>query len=269
MTTPPEVARTILTYQSQVASVRSQVLAFAERLWGGLSAWRDADIDRLVDALVPVSLGGQQRIAALTDAYMTAMATAAGLPVPVSGTPATRVTGEALRGVPPREVYRRAGVTVWSKLAEGQRLTDAVAAGKHRLIDMVATDLQLAKTKTAHAYMARDNTIRGYRRTLTGSENCAMCTLASTQRYHKAELAAIHPGCDCGVSPIRGNADPGQVISPARLEALHKAAAEQLGQSDRGGRAPDYRNIMVREHGELGPVLTIRGQHFDGPSSVS
>jgi len=262
MTTPPEVARTILAYQGQVAAVRSQVLSFAERLWGGLSAWRDADIDRLVDALAPVSLGAQQRIAALTDAYMTAMATAAGLPVPVSGTPAARVTGEALRGVPPREVYRRAGVTVWSKLAEGQRLTNAVAAGKLRLIDMIATDLQLTKTKTAHAYMARDNTIRGYRRTLTGSENCRMCVIASTQRYRKAELMPIHPGCDCGVSPIRGSVDPGQVIDPGLLDRMKEQAVDEFGDLD-------PRNVMVRNHGELGPLLTIRGQHFDGPSVVS
>lgn len=262
MATPPEVARTILAYQGQVAAVRSQVLSFAERLWGGLSAWRDADIDRLVTALVPVSLGGQQRIAALTDAYMTAMATAAGLPVPPSGTPASRVTGEVLRGVPPAEVYRRAGVTVWTKLSEGQRLTDAVSAGRARLIDVVATDLQLAKTKTAHAYMARDRTIRGYRRTLTGSENCRMCVVASTQRYHKRDLMPIHPGCDCGVTPIRGGADPGQVIDPALLDRMRQQATDEFGDLD-------PRNVMVRDHGEIGPLLTVRGQHFDGPSVVS
>jgi hypothetical protein len=25
---------------------------------------------------------------------------------------------------------------------------------------------------------------------------------------------------------------------------------------------------MIRQHGEIGPVLTVRGQHFTGPSEV-
>lgn len=269
MATPPEVTRTIVTYQDQVANVRGRVEQFAARAWGSLTSWRTEDIERLVSAVLPVSLGAQQTIVALTDAYLTAVAAAAGITVPAIATPAAAVTGPALRGVAPAEVYYRSGVTVWTALSEGASLSDAVEQGGQRLQSLLATDLQLAKTRTAHSYMARDRTVQGYRRTLTGGENCAMCVIASTQRYHKRDLAAIHPGCDCGVAPIRGDVDPGQVLDPERLEQLHQDVADQLGVADRSGREPDFRLIEVREHGEYGPTLTWRGQHFDGPAVAS
>jgi hypothetical protein len=31
-----------------------------------------------------------------------------------------------------------------------------------------------------------------------------------------------------------------------------------------------YRDLIVtHHHGELGPVLAVRGQHFDGPGSIA
>jgi hypothetical protein len=78
----------------------------------------------------------------------------------------------------------------------------------------------------------------------------------------------IHPGCDCGEQPIYGTEDPGQIIDEQLLEATHEAIEERFGFSDRGAREIDYRLIQVRDHGELGPLLTVRGQHFDGPSSI-
>jgi len=266
MATPPEVVRTIVAYQDRTAAVRQRVETYARSLWGSLGSWRDDDINRMIAQIVPVVNGAQMQMVALTDAYLSAVAVAAGFPMPSGSTQASKVTGQATRGIAPAEVYRRAGVTVWTALSEGASLSDAVDQGLHRLLDLAATDLQLAKTRTSLHRLSGDQNVAGYRRTLSGSENCAMCTIASTQRYRKEDLMPIHPGCDCGVAPIRGSVDPGQVIDPDRLEALHQAAADQLGVSDRSGRAPDYRYIQVRQHGEYGPVLTWRGQHFDGPA---
>lgn len=269
MAAPPEVRRAILNHQAQVRRVRAQVETYARNLWNGMAAYRDSDIERMVAAIVPVSLGAQQRIVALTDNYMAAVATASGFPQPPAGIPAAAVTGAVLRGVDPAEVYGRAGPTVWTALSEGRSLNAAAGMGLARLADMLMTDLQLAKTKAAQWRGQRDDTVVGYRRVLTGQENCALCSIASTQRYRRGDLMPIHPGCDCDVAEIRGNVDPGQVIEPERLEQLHQAANDQLGQSGRGGRAPDYSNIMVREHGEYGPTLTWRDQKFTGPSDLA
>jgi hypothetical protein len=67
--------------------------------------------------------------------------------------------------------------------------------------------------------------------------------------------------------PIYGDQDPGQVIDELRLEATHEAVEERFGVSDRAGRAIDYRQIAIREHGEIGPMLTVADQDFTGPGS--
>jgi hypothetical protein len=44
---------------------------------------------------------------------------------------------------------------------------------------------------------------------------------------------------------------------------------DALGQSDRGARAIDYRQILVtNDHGEIGPVLGFKGQRFTGPDDI-
>lgn len=253
------------------AQVRSRVLAFIERTWTGLGSWRDRDIDRFVTAVTPVVLSGERQIAQLTNAYLAQFASSVlGAPFrPTSIDPAT-VSGAALRGVDPAEVYRRPGVTTWTALSNGKPLTDAVDEGLRRAVVIATTDMQLAKTHTARAVYRNDSRVVGHRRVLTGSENCGLCIVASTQRYHKSELQPIHPGCDCGESPIYGDRDPGQVIDPNTLEDVHDAIAARFGVSDASARDPiDYKDVLVvHEHGEVGPVLGIRSQHFAGPGDI-
>ncbi len=269
MSNPPEVRRAILTHQDATRQVRESVERFARARWLAMEDYRDADVDRMVADVVPVSLGGQLRIAALTDNYMASLLTASGYPTPASGIPAEEVTGEALRGVPPEEVYRRSGVTVWAALSDGHDLQMATRMGLDRLMKTVAMDLQLAKTHAARWFGSRNSNVVGYRRVLTGAENCGLCVLASTQRYHKGELLPIHNGCDCEVAAITGKVDPGQVIDQERLDALHDLALERTGDYDPTGKKDvDYRKIRVREHGEYGPVLTWADQHFTGPRDI-
>lgn len=96
-----------------------------------------------------------------------------------------------------------------------------------------------------------------YRRVLTGRENCALCVVASTQRYYRGDLLPIHPGCDCDVQPLPPGLAVNQVIDEDLLEQVHQITADRLGVSDRGGRTPDYRKLLtVSEHGEYGPTLS-------------
>jgi hypothetical protein len=179
-------------------------------------------------------------------------------------------------------------------------LKAAIEAGRRRAEGLAATDLQLAKTHSSRLALAGrgDERIVGYRRVLTGAENCAMCVLASTQRYHVEDLLPIHPACDCAVAPIVGRQDPGQTINSVTvtegaqavrstsrganvfsgddlvnlgdlLEPLHEEIEKRFGRSDRGGRQIDYRKLLtVHEHGEIGPVLAVKGQHFAGPDQI-
>jgi hypothetical protein len=137
-------------------------------------------------------------------------------------------------------------------------------------LDIIAkTDLQRARTLTAQTVMAQQPRFTYYVRTLQGERDCALCLIASTQRYRKEALLPIHPGCDCGVEPVRADFDPGQVIDEAKLEAIHAAVQAALGESDRAGRAVDYSKVIIQHnHGEIGPVLGYRGQRFTGPEDI-
>lgn len=272
----------ITAYSQTVAGLRARALQILLTLFTSLGSWRDEDADRWLEQAMPVLLGAQAAIGNLTEAYLTALladmlgqapapeALAEGAAGAAAGTGAA-VTGAALRnGTPPEEAYRRPFVTVWTALSEGRPLGEARRLGEQRLRTMAATDLQLAKTHAGQRVLSSDDRVVGYRRTLTGSRNCALCIVASTQRYRRERLMPIHPNCDCGIAPIVGDRDPGQVINEPLLERVHEAVQQMTGTSDRGARAPDYRHILIEhEHGEIGAVLTLKGQHFTGPDDLT
>jgi hypothetical protein len=185
--------------------------------------------------VVPVVLAGRKQVSALTDAYLARVLSAE---LGRSVAPRGPIETDLLRGVAASEVYARPFVTVRTKLAEGLTFDSAKSAGLARLFDITRADMQMAKRNTAQAVLSTTEGIHGFRRTLTGSKNCQLCSDASRQRYHKSDLLPIHPGCDCGVEPL----------------------------TEPTGREIPSKVVEVREHGELGPVLTVKDQHFDGPS---
>lgn len=261
----PDVGRIADAHYRQRRQIRDRVEGFLASTWDGMGSYRDADIDRMVKRVVPVVRGAQAQVSVLTAAYLAAVV--------------REVTGETVRpggarrvmdarGVPAEDVYRRPGVTVWTALAQGATYGEAVRQGRQRLLSLGATDVQMAARESARSTLGGMSGVVGYRRVLTGTRDCALCSIASTQRYHKGDLLPIHPGCDCGVDPIIGRGDPGQVINRERLDATHADVAGRTGDWDSGGRSPDHRKIQVREHGEYGPTLTFDGQHFTGPADI-
>lgn len=233
-----------------------------------------------------MALAAQRTTASLTATYLTLDAQAAGVRVEPQRLNLSEVTGAALRGVPPQEVYQRAGAAVYAALAAGKAFDIAVEAGAKRLGSLLTTDVQLARTRTAQQQG------RGafFTRVLTGRENCALCAIASTQRYYKGDLLPIHPGCDCGVQQHYGP-DPGQIVDNERLEQVHDAVMREFGESDRGARRlpgnvhktieamrengtsrsrlADYTDlIVVSAHGEYGPTLRWRHHVFTGAAAI-
>lgn len=247
--------RVIDAHQKLIRRTAARVRDYCDREWRGLGSWRDADIDRFIARVVPVVASGEKQVGQLTISYLDSLARLAGYPP----TPAAAVTGAVLRnGVSTEEALRRPSVTLYTALSEGRPIEYAVELGVQRLSDAVLTNMQLAQTRTANGWMNRADGVVGYRRVLTGHENCALCALASTQRYHKKDLMPIHPGCDCTVAPIYGRKDPGQVINEERYEQTMKLLKDQ-GVTDTHS---DINNLTIREHGEYGPTLSWRDQHF-------
>lgn len=268
MAVDPAVRRVILNHQAQTEALRARIVRFIEATWGSLRSWRDADIDRFVAAVAPVVEGGQRLTANLTDAYLAAVAAATlDTPIRPRGIDPRSVTTEALRGIGTAEMWQRVGVTVWTALSRGASLPDAVDQGLTRAISLATTNLQLAKTHTSRSILSADPGVVGYRRVLEGVGSCGLCAVASTQRYHDGDLMPIHPGCDCSVAPIYGTADPGRVIDPDALSDIRETLEVRFGVET--NRAEDLRDqLVVHEHGEIGPVLAVRGQTFTGPSDI-
>lgn len=243
-------------YDGQVHAIRQQITAFGQAYWDSLPHYRASAVEDMIEAITPRVTAGQLRIADLTRAYLAQCASELGWNVVLPPIDQDEIRGA--RGVDPSIVYRRPAVDVYTALAAGKPLPQAAAEGRLRLTQLIGGDMQLAKTHASRQSM-RGYPEEGqfYRRVLTGRENCALCVVASTQRYHRGDLLPIHPGCDCGVQPLPPGLAVNQVIDEDLLEQVHQVAADRLGVSDRGGRTPDYRKLLtVREHGEYGPTLS-------------
>ncbi|MFF3142151.1 hypothetical protein ACFVRU_10575 [Streptomyces sp. NPDC057927] len=219
---------------------------------------------------LPIILAGERRVATLTASYLEQLYKEVDAGARRVNLDLDTVTGKSLRGVDPVDVYERPFKEVWTALSDGEALDAAVDRGAHRLETIAKTDLQLARTHTVREVSADLPKFEYTVRELQGEYDCTLCMIAATQRYHKRDLAPIHPGCDCLVKTVTADYDPGQIIDAHRLEQIHDAVEAAIGTFDRGGRAVDYRKIIIsREHGEIGPVLGYRGQRFTGPGDIN
>lgn len=259
----------VARYQARYGRLRAETVRRVLAAWDAYGGVSDANADRFIAAVVPIVEGAEVATAGLTAGYIAAMVGAS--PVAV---PAAAVTTGALRGVPTAEVYLRAIIA--ARAASDEGLGAALAAGRRRAEQLAGTDLALAQREATRHAISGDGRIVGYRRVLTG-RSCAFCATASTQRYRREDLMPIHAGCDCGVAPIFGSADPGRVIN-RKLVADLKAAARTSGDRDywqsRHLTVDEDGTVLlpevaVRRHGELGPVLGAKAHAFTGPGDLA
>jgi hypothetical protein len=241
----------------------------AQAAWSSVPDYKDDGLAAWLASIVPLMTASQQTIASLTDIYIAeSLSELSQQTVNPVGIPAEMASGAVLRnGVSPEIEYERPFKEIWYQLSQDKDFADAVRLGEQRAMTMISTDLQLARTHSARYALSQsgpDLGVVGYRRVLGSGHSCELCQIASTQRYHIADLMPIHANCSCGVSPILDNRDPGQRIDKAYL-------SEEATASDQSGKFSPYfgRHILeVRQHGELGPVLTVRDQAFRGPSDI-
>lgn len=243
-----EVARIIRGHHLATQEIRRQLVGQLQRLWDSLDDYRDEQIDQFAGRAASAVTGGQRNTVELEQAYLARLATAVrGEQVRPAGIDPRELVGSRLRGVEPREVYRRAGVDVWTALADGEPIGQAQRRGRRRALSTAQTDLQLARTHAARRLLPGDERVVGYRRATRGAETCDLCVTAAEQRYHTDQLMPIHPGCDCAIVPIYSDADPSDAL-------------------DRPDRDPV--DVAVREHGEIGAVLTHADHGFTGPENI-
>jgi hypothetical protein len=244
----------ISAYPALIANAAGRAEHSRRALWTALPSCRDADAVAFAGKAAPLVAGAMRQAANLTVAYLrTLLAHQTGQPIrPVTLRPADLAK---LRGIDPQEAYRRPFAVVYRALAEGHPLTDSVEQGRIRLLNLAATDVQLAKTHTAQRVLhTAPSNVVGYRRG----------TYRATQlrsMHRRIHPAVPHQTIDADPSrvrlhrrPIVGDDDPGQVINPPLLDAAHDAIRQRFAGFDFCARAIDYRKVLLtHQHGELGP----------------
>lgn len=192
----------------------------AERLW--------------LAQVLPAVLGGQRMSALETNAYL---ARALGRQ-PLAIAP-ERVTGAQLRGVDPREVYRRPLVTLWGGLADGHPYEQAAGAAVARASATAAMDVAMAMRAMSAAVQEADPAIQGWQR-VADPDCCTFCQEVDGAVVLSADAMPLHNHCGCGVEPLTDS--PTATATPA--------------------------TVAVEQHGELGPVLADPADNFTGPADL-
>lgn len=218
-------------------------------LWGRSRPVTDAELEQFLAAATPVVAAAQRQAAGLGVAYIAA-ATGERLTELVD---IEEVIAGLRAGAARTDVYSRPTITARTALAGGKPWVDAMKIGAERLDATVRADVQLAGRGGTYEAMQTSTRVVGWRR-IPDAKACRLCLQASTQRYTTDDLMAIHNRCGCTVAPIIGDRDPGHIINHEVNNALK--ADKQLGTfGHRDG-------FEIHDHGELGPVLTVKGQQF-------
>lgn len=267
MAVEDEVAR---NFTSLFATLRATMVQQLFAMWFGLSEYRDANVSEFIDLSMPLISAAQETSAQATFTYIQFQLELQGVDSEMDLPPLDSVTGPILRnGTPSEVVYSRPFKELWTALKNGNTYDDAIRMGADRLRQLVETDIQLSHTHAARAVFSSRSDVKGFRRVPTGSYTCALCMIASTQRYKSFDLMPIHPGCDCKVAPIVSE-DTIERVDKETLERIHKSIETQFGMSARDARSIDYRKILlVENHGEYGPTLTVAKHKFTGPNDLS
>lgn len=243
------------------AGLRAQLVQQLFAIWYSLAEFSAETLIDFLEAVAPLVMATREASADASIAYLNLQLENLGRDV---GTGYPDLSNLDLRnGTSIEEAYSRPHKTVWTKLSQEIPFDLAVDYGAERLRQLAETDIQLSHTHSSRMLLSERNDIVGFRRIPTGDYTCALCMIASTQRYRKLDLLPIHPGCDCRVAPIVSDEPVAQVLDRDLLERVHQSVEDMFGFSDRSGKKIDYRKlIVVNDHGELGPLLGKAGDHF-------
>lgn len=226
--TPPVT----LAYQNRLRAVRLTTRDAVGRVWDDLEEFHKDLAEPFAERVVPIVRAGQSTAARLTNSYVARRAGIAPVALDLE-----RVTGAGARnGLDPLEEYQRPFGAVWSALGSGKDLGEAKAAGRSRLDVLAVADVWLAMRATTALIDEVTPRITGWHR-VADPGACDLCAAADGAPTSEAADLAGHPGCGCTNEPTMGEAPPGPPID-------------------------DREDVATEVHDELGPVLTVPGQHF-------
>jgi hypothetical protein len=159
------------------------------------------------------------------------------------------LVGPAVRnGVDPHEVYARPFTTVWTSIAN-IGFEAALAKGLSRLMSTADMDVALSARSASRAYGMSSDRVAGFRR-VADPDCCDFCLSIDGAKCMSEDASPLHNRCGCTLEPI-------EVGSPAASGGFVSfAPGSQFG------------DTLIEDHGELGPVITNKHNHFTGPNDL-
>lgn len=228
--------------------------------------WYDpVKVTRYARDVVRVVEAPQRQAAALTNAFQARVLTE------LTGRPAApvkQVNVTRLRGIDHESVYGRIADEYRYQKSVGKTETEAAELAQLRAEELADMDVTLAVRQQENAFVQAKKTVLYYRRVIhpelaKSGASCGLCIVASHRVYQKEDLKPIHFRCNCVTLPVTDRKfDVGDVINQDDLNAIYEAAGGNTAEKLKETR------FTVHEHGELGPVLTYKGNRWRGPADV-
>ena len=194
---------------------------------------------------LPIVGAGQARAVALTSAYLSKR-----LDLPPMGLTVPNLVGANVRnGTDPETVYKRAFIQTWAELAKSGDYQKAIQIGLNRIESSAEMDIALsARAATLDFGSMSTEEITGWVRVADG-DACAFCSEIDGAVTGPDEPQPLHDRCGCTSDPITRN-----IPAPD--------GADSVGVGDTVG------DTEIQEHGELGPVITRRGDNFTSEADL-
>jgi hypothetical protein len=252
------------------ASVTTNATQAASGAWAGFTGWYSAAAVASQAALLAQSSQAAQE--AMVGIFSRYVAELIALLTDSRRVDVPRVRLQPVRnGVDPVKVHSRPAYVFRETFALTGDEYAAQERAIERAVQLIETDIMLAARQVQHDSMD-ELKVTSYRRVLrpelSESGPCGLCVVAANRVYTIKDLLPIHGRCKCETMPIVDGLDPGLTLNERDLKRLYEAAGGDDGPST---SAKDLKRVRVKvnEHGELGPVLTVRGHKFTGPDDLA
>lgn len=256
-----DLATWIDQYAAQTEELSAQTTAAVLAAFAGLNPYQAAAVATAAQQAADASDAAQLIAAGLAAQYLAMTAgQILGAPVGVPNLPLPPIRNR----VPSPQVFERVAAHYRRQVARGiphARAWDGAMKYAGLLADTNNRLAQREMSRQVLAYMSRTLGVTTYRRVirpeLSRTGTCGLCITASDQVYNVRDLMPLHDRCKCVVLPIIGDDDPGSSLNNLTVGDIRADA----GDSSHGWDLKRVRYV-VNEHGELGPVLTVKGQRF-------
>lgn len=270
MAASPEQAAAVAGFwvdqaSTNAAQVTGRSAEIAVTAWAGFTDWyNSAAVAAYAAEISATSAAAQEAVAGMFTQYVAELTAAIRdtrrVDVPRVGVAPVR------GGADPVAVHSRpAGVFRETFALTGDEAL-AVERATDRARQLMETDTMLAARQAQVDSMLALGVER-YRRVLrpelSDEGPCGLCVAASDRIYRIKDLLPIHGRCKCVTMLLADTIDPAAKLNREDLQRLYGPAGGTAGEDLKRIR------VQVRQHGEMGPVLVVRGQRFTGPDDLN